>query len=58
MPTRRDASVAHGPGTVDKASLMVLTSTMLDCGLEDVSFDLFMFGTIAIHSGRVPEDMN
>jgi len=31
-----------------------LRQIMFDCGLEDVSYMLFMFGTIAIHSGRKP----
>jgi demethylmenaquinone methyltransferase/2-methoxy-6-polyprenyl-1,4-benzoquinol methylase len=31
-----------------------LVQIMIDSGLEDVSFELFMFGTIAIHSGRKP----
>lgn len=35
LRTRRDATVDHEPGTVDKASLMVLSSVMLDCGLDD-----------------------
>jgi len=35
MPTRRDATVSHEPGTVEKASLMMLTSIMLDSGLDD-----------------------
>jgi hypothetical protein len=35
LKTRRDATVVHEPGTVDKASLMMLSSIMLDCGLDD-----------------------
>ncbi len=31
-----------------------LAQIMIDCGLEDVSYQLFMFGTVAIHSGRKP----
>jgi len=31
-----------------------LAKIMVDCGLEDVTYELFMFGTIAIHSGRKP----
>ncbi|MFX0103102.1 MAG: transposase [Candidatus Hodarchaeota archaeon] len=35
LKTRRDATVDHEPSTVDKASLMMLSSIMLDCGLDD-----------------------
>ena len=35
MSTRRDAAVSHEPGTVAKASLMMLSAIMLDCGLDD-----------------------
>jgi demethylmenaquinone methyltransferase/2-methoxy-6-polyprenyl-1,4-benzoquinol methylase len=31
-----------------------LAQIMIDSGLEDVSFRLFMFGTVAVHSGRKP----
>ncbi len=35
MSTRRDAAVSHEPGTVVKASLMMLSAIMLDSGLDD-----------------------
>lgn len=35
MSTRRDATVSREPGTVEKADIMMLTSIMLDCGLDD-----------------------
>lgn len=35
MSTRRDVTVSHEPGTVAKASLMVLSAIMLDSGLDD-----------------------
>jgi len=35
MSTRRDATVSHEPGTVAKASLMMLSAIMLDSGLDD-----------------------
>ncbi len=37
MSTRRDATVLHEPGTVEKASLMMLSSIMLDSGLDDAA---------------------
>lgn len=33
--TRRDAIVSREPGTIEKATLMVLSAIMLDCGLDD-----------------------
>nr|MDO8115396.1 hypothetical protein [Candidatus Sigynarchaeota archaeon] len=33
--TRRDATVSREPGTVERASIMMLSSIMLDCGLDD-----------------------
>jgi demethylmenaquinone methyltransferase/2-methoxy-6-polyprenyl-1,4-benzoquinol methylase len=38
-------------GFQDPESLAMI---MRECGLEEVSYELFMFGTIAIHSGRKP----
>ncbi len=35
MSTRRDATVSREPGTVEKASIMMLTSIMLDSGFDD-----------------------
>ncbi|HME54192.1 MAG TPA: hypothetical protein VKM55_18345, partial [Candidatus Lokiarchaeia archaeon] len=35
MSTRRDAAVSHEPGTVAKASLMMISAIMLDSGLDD-----------------------
>ncbi|HME54463.1 MAG TPA: hypothetical protein VKM55_19785 [Candidatus Lokiarchaeia archaeon] len=35
ISTRRDATVSREPGTVEKASAMMLTSILLDCGLDD-----------------------
>ncbi len=35
LTTRRDATVIHEPGTVEKAGQVVLTSILLDCGLDD-----------------------
>jgi demethylmenaquinone methyltransferase/2-methoxy-6-polyprenyl-1,4-benzoquinol methylase len=32
-----------------------LAATMRQAGLEDVDYQMFMFGTIAIHSGRKPQ---
>jgi len=37
LPTRRDATVSHEPGTVEKASLIMLSSIMLDSGLDDAA---------------------
>ncbi|MGB3713892.1 MAG: ubiquinone/menaquinone biosynthesis methyltransferase [Candidatus Promineifilaceae bacterium] len=34
-----------------------LAKIMLDCGLVDVSYELFMFGTVAIHSGRKTDEL-
>jgi len=35
MSTRRDAVVSHEPGTIAKASIMMLSAIMLDSGLDD-----------------------
>lgn len=35
MSTRRDATVSHEPGTVAKASLMMISAIMLDSGFDD-----------------------
>jgi hypothetical protein len=40
MTTRRDASVSHESGTVEKASLMTLTSILFDCGYDDAKIVL------------------
>lgn len=40
MSTRRDAAVSREPGTVAKASLMMLSAIMLDSGLDDAKLFL------------------
>jgi hypothetical protein len=40
LTTRRDATVMHEPGTVEKVSQVLLTSIMLDCGLDDAKAQL------------------
>lgn len=37
LQTRRDAQVVHEPGTVDKASLMILTAAMASTSIEGAS---------------------
>jgi len=40
MSTRRDAAVSHEPGTIAKASMMMLSAIMLDSGLDDAKMFL------------------
>ncbi len=40
VPTRRDASISHESGTVEKASQVVLTSILVDSGFDDAKASL------------------
>jgi hypothetical protein len=36
MSTRRDAVLSHEPGTIEKARIMMLSTILPGCGLDDV----------------------